>query len=121
MVQFVTQSPERKAADTCVILWALSPARRGREVGSGELPVILVIETSTHAGNRRSATNEAGFAPHSFSGEEALTLLRAVPNPITRPRNRLKLKQAERLDVARRIREIEPACPVVLKTGAGWR
>jgi DNA-binding response OmpR family regulator len=104
-----------------VILWALQ--RRGvvGKLAVDELPVILVIEDEyALQGIVEDALTEAGFATDILSsGEEALTLFKGGLKNYKALVTDINLKgKLNGWDVARRIREIEPACPVVYTTGA---
>ncbi len=86
-----------------------------------ELPVILVVEDEyALQGIVEDALTEAGFATDILSsGEEALTLFKGGLKNYKALVADVNLKgRLNGWDVARRIREIEPACPIVYMTGA---
>jgi len=103
------------------MFWALQ--RRGvvGKLAVDELPVILVIEDEyALQGIVEDALSEGGFATDILSsGEEALTLFKGGLKNYKALVTDINLKgRLNGWDVARRIREIEPACPVVYTTGA---
>jgi len=103
------------------MFWALQ--RRGvvGKLAVDELPVILVIEDEyALQGIVEDALTEGGFATNIVSsGEEALTLFNGGLKNYKALVTDVNLKgRLNGWEVARRIREIEPACPVVYMTGA---
>ena len=86
-----------------------------------ELPLILVIEDEyALQGIVEDALTEGGFEAEILSsGEEALTLFKGRIKEYRGLVTDVNLKgHLNGWDVARQIREINPACPVVYMTGA---
>jgi DNA-binding response OmpR family regulator len=97
--------------------------QRGSKLGvlMVELPVVLVIEDEYSAqGVVEEWLTEAGFAADILSsGEEALTLFNGKLKPYKALVTDINLKGTlSGWDVARRIRETDPAFPVIYMTGA---
>jgi DNA-binding response OmpR family regulator len=90
-------------------------------VDVSELPLILVIEDEyALQGVVEDALNEGGFeADILSSGEEALTLFKGRIKEYRALVTDVNLKgHLSGWEVARQIREINPACPIIYMTGA---
>jgi DNA-binding response OmpR family regulator len=86
-----------------------------------ELPLILVVEDEyALQGVVEDALIEGGFESETLSsGEEALTLFKGRTKEYRALVTDVNLKgHLNGWDVARQIREINPACPVIYMTGA---
>jgi DNA-binding response OmpR family regulator len=86
-----------------------------------ELPLILVVEDEyALQGVVEDALIEGGFESETLSsGEEALTLFKGRIKEYRALVTDVNLKgHLNGWDVARQIREINPACPVIYMTGA---
>jgi DNA-binding response OmpR family regulator len=95
--------------------------RRSGGKGVSELPLILVIEDEyTLQGVVEDALTEGGFDTDILSsGEEALTLFKARIKDYRALVTDVNLKgHLSGWDVAKQVREINPACPVIYMTGA---
>jgi CheY-like chemotaxis protein len=95
--------------------------RRGRGNRVDELPVILVIEDEYPVqGLVEEWLTDGGFAAEILSsGEEALTLFKSGLKNYNALVTDVTLKgRLNGWDIARQIREINPAFPVVYMTGA---
>ena len=95
--------------------------RRGRGNGVDEQPIILVIEDEYPVqGLVEEWLAEGGFGADILSsGEEALTLFKGGLKNYKALVTDVNLKgRMSGWEVARQIREIEPACQVIYMTGA---
>ena len=94
--------------------------RPGRGSRVDELPVILVIEDEYPVqGMVEEWLTEGGFGDILSSGEEALTLFKSGLKNYKALVTDVSLKgRLSGWDIARRIREIDPAFPTVYMTGA---